>query len=186
VCAPRSFNSARPFFTIETSPFELTNPPLPLIIFPFHPSAARRRELIFLEAIMRKNLWALAALVILLSLVLAACGGAGSAGGKDPAAAAVENYLSAVVKKDSAKVSSLACKAWESQALLEMDGFQAVTAELANVSCKNSGADGSATLVSCTGSINTTYNTEKQSLDLSRQTYKVVQEGGDYRVCGYK
>ena len=67
-----------------------------------------------------------------------------------------------------------------------MDGFQAVTAELSNVSCKNAGTDGSATLVSCTGSINTTYNGEKNSLDLSRQTYKVVQESGDYHVCGYK
>ena len=134
---------------------------------------------------MRKNLWALVALVIVLSLLLAACAGPGAVA-KDPAAAAVESYLAATVAKDTARVSSLACKDWEQEALLEMDAFQAVTAELTNVSCKNSGADGSATLVACTGSITTTYNGEKQSLDLSRQTYKVVQEGGDYRVCGYK
>jgi hypothetical protein len=134
---------------------------------------------------MRKSLWVVAVLVIVLSLTLVACGST-DAGGKNPAAGAVESYLKAVVNKESAKVSTLSCKAWESQALLEMDGFQAVKAELEGVSCKDVGTDGSATLVACTGKIVLTYNTEKQSLDVSRQVYKVVQEGGDWRVCGYK
>jgi hypothetical protein len=137
-----------------------------------------------MEAFMRKNTWAVLGLLVVLALILAACGA--PAGGSSPAAAAVESYLKAMVSKDAAKVSALACKAWESQALLEMDGFQAVKAELSGVSCKAGTADGSATLVDCTGKINLTYNTEQQSLDLSRQTYKVVQEGGDYRVCGYQ
>lgn len=137
---------------------------------------------------MRKHLWTGAVLVMVLSLILAACGGSGGAntGAKNPAATAVENYYKAMVAKDAAKVSNLSCKAFEPQALLEMDGFQAVKAELDGVACKEAGTDGSATLVSCTGKISLTYNTEKQSLDVSRQTYKVVQEGGDYRVCGYK
>ena len=132
---------------------------------------------------MRKHIWAAAGLLVILALILAACGGAA---GKSGAAGAVENYLKAVVSKDSAKVSALSCKTWESQALLEMDAFQAVKAELEGVACKENGADGSATLVTCTGKINTTYNSEVQSLDVSRQTYQVVQEGGDYRVCGEK
>jgi len=131
---------------------------------------------------MRKSIWALAALVIISALLLAACG----AGVESPASAAVVNYLKAVVSKDAAKVSAIACKTWEPQALLEMDGFQAVKAELDNVVCKEAGSDGAATLVACTGSISLTYNTEKQSLDVSRQMYRVVQEGGDARVCGYK
>lgn len=134
---------------------------------------------------MRKSLWVVVTLVMILSLTLAACGNAG-AGGKNPAAGAVESYLKAVVSKESAKVSTLSCKAWETQALLEMDGFQAVKAELDGVSCKDTSTDGGTTLVNCTGKIVLTYNTEKQSLDVSRQTYKVVQEGGDWRVCGYK
>jgi len=133
---------------------------------------------------MRKSVWALGVVLMVLALILAACGA--GAGTKNPSAAAVESYLKALVSKDAAKVSALACKTWESQALMEMDGFQAVKAELDNVVCKDSGSDGSATLVSCTGNISLTYKTEKQSLDVSRQTYKVVQEGGDARVCGYK
>lgn len=134
---------------------------------------------------MRKSLWGVAAVLLTLSVILAACG-APAGSGKNPAAAAVESYYAALVSKDAAKVSSLSCKTWEEQALLEMDGFQAVKAELKDLVCKEAGSDGGATLVGCTGSISLTYNTEKQSLDVSRQVYRVVQEGGDYRVCGYK
>jgi predicted small secreted protein len=134
---------------------------------------------------MRKNTWAIIALLVVLALILAACG-APAGGGKSAAATAVENYYKAVVGKDAAKVSAIACKDWESQALMDMDGFQAVKTELEGLSCKDSGTDGSTTLVSCTGKINVTYNTEQQVIDLSRQIYRVVQEGGDYRVCGYK
>jgi hypothetical protein len=31
-----------------------------------------------------------------------------------------------------------------------------------------------------------TYNGEDQALDLSVRTYQVVQQGGEYLVCGYK
>lgn len=130
---------------------------------------------------MRKSVWAFGMVLVVLTMLLAACGG-----NKNPSATAVESYLKAVVSKDAARVSAISCKTWESQALLEMDGFQAVKAELDNVVCKETGADGNATLVACTGNISLTYNTEKQLLDVSRQTYKVVQEGGDARVCGYK
>ena len=137
---------------------------------------------------MRKSLWMTAALLIVLTLILTACGSPAtqSPAAKSPAAAAVENYYAALVSKDSAKVSNLSCKDWEEQALLEMDGFQAVKAELDNVVCKEAGTDNGATLVGCTGNIALTYNTEKQTLDVSRQVYRVVQQGGDYLVCGYK
>ena len=99
---------------------------------------------------MRKSLWAAAALLVALTLILAACG---APAGKSPAAAAVENYYAALVSKDAAKVSNLSCKDWEEQALLEMDGFQAVKAELENLVCTEAGTDSGATLVGCTGNI---------------------------------
>ena len=136
---------------------------------------------------MRKSLWAAAAVLVALTLILAACGGPGSSpAGKSPAAAAVENYYAAMVSKDAAKVSNLTCKDFEEQALLEMDSFQAVKAELDNVVCTEAGTDGGDTLVGCTGNIVLTYNNENQTLDVSRQVYRVVQQAGDYLVCGYK
>jgi hypothetical protein len=183
-CGTGSAHEKKDWLISEGCFLELTNPPGYLIILPFLLLAAPRRTHLFLEAFMRKNLWALAALVFILSLALAACSGGPNTAAKDPAAAAVESFLAAAVAKDSTKVSSLVCKDFESDALLFMDGFQAVTAELSNVSCKNTGTASGSTLVSCTGAINTTYNGEKGSLDLSRQTYKVTQQGGNYLVCG--
>ncbi len=121
---------------------------------------------------------------LLLMLALSACGG----GASDTSAApkAVENYLSALVAQDSAKISTLSCKDWENDALTELDSFQGVTARVENPGCAVSGTDGSATLVTCTGKIIATYNNEDQELALNARTYKVVQEGGDWRVCGYK
>jgi hypothetical protein len=119
------------------------------------------------------------------AFLLAACGGGGQAGGSN-AAGAVEGYLQALVAKDTVKLANQSCKDWESQATLEMDSFQAVTAVLEGVACKETGKDGSTTYVNCQGNIVATYNNEKQSLDLSPRTYKVVQEGGEWRVCGYK
>jgi hypothetical protein len=116
------------------------------------------------------------------AVLLAACAAqTGSA-----AAQAVEGYLNALIAKDSAKLSNLSCKDWESQATMEMDSFQAVTAVLEGVSCKETGVDGATTFVNCQGNIVATYNNEQQKLDLSPRTYKVTQEGGEWRVCGYR
>ena len=123
--------------------------------------------------------------VILLSiflLLLSACGG--KAG--DPAAKAVEDYLTALVEKDSSRLSALSCSDWESNALLELDSLQAVTTRLEGLDCASTGADGTTSEVACQGKIIATYNNEDQELDLSARTYEVVQQGGEYLVCGYK
>jgi hypothetical protein len=116
-----------------------------------------------------------------LGMLLTAC-----APGQDGPTQAVTAYLQALVGKQSDKLSTLSCKAWEPQATLELDSFQAVTATLKDLSCKQNGTSGDKTLVQCQGSIVTTYNNENQSIDLSVRTYQVIQEGGDWRVCGYQ
>ncbi|HEX5840660.1 MAG TPA: hypothetical protein VFY26_22670, partial [Anaerolineales bacterium] len=76
------------------------------------------------------------------------------------------------------------CGDWEDDALIELDSFQAVEARLEAMACQQTGSDGDTALVDCTGSIIATYNDEDQELDLSVRTYQVVQEGGDWLVCG--
>jgi hypothetical protein len=117
----------------------------------------------------------------LAALLISACGKA-----KDPAAKAVQDYLTALVSKDGNSISTLSCADWESNARLELDSLQAVTTRLENLSCATSGTDGETTLVSCQGKIIATYNNEDQQLDLSVRVYQVVQKGGEYLVCGYK
>lgn len=69
---------------------------------------------------------------------------------------------------------------------MELDSFQAVKTHLDGLACLTTGADGSTMLVTCNGKIVATYDNEDQELDLSVRTYHVVQEGGEYLVCGYR
>jgi ketosteroid isomerase-like protein len=114
-------------------------------------------------------------------MLFSACGQA-----TDPAANAVEDYFTALVNKDSNALSAISCADWESNALLELDSLQAVTTRLENLACTAAGTDGTTTQVNCQGKIIATYNNEDQQLDLSVRTYQVVQQGGEYLVCGYK
>jgi len=123
--------------------------------------------------------------LILLALVVPMLLGACS-GGTQPAAKAVEDYVNALVAKNADRLSALSCANWESSALTEMDSFQAVQIRLEGLACTVSGTDGANTLVSCQGKIIASYNNEDQTFDLSLRTYQVVQQGGNYLVCGYK
>lgn len=80
---------------------------------------------------------------------------------------------------------SYTCAAWEAQARQEFNSFTAVKLELKDVSCKVTGQDQSFSLVSCTGSIIANYGNEDLQIDVAEQTFRVIQEGGDWRVCGY-
>jgi len=120
-------------------------------------------------------------LVLLFVMLISACGKA-----PDPAARAVEDYLTALVNKDSTRLSALSCAEWEASAMLELDSLQAVATKLDGLACSVTGTNGITSEISCQGKILTTYNNEEQQLDLSVRTYQVVKQGGDYLVCGYK
>ena len=117
---------------------------------------------------------------VLAGIILAAC----SSSNSDAPAQAVEEYLTTLVAKDADRLPTLVCGDWEDDALIELDSFQAVEARLEGLACQQTGTDGDTALVDCTGSIIATYNDEDQELDLSVRTYQVVQEGGDWLVCG--
>ncbi len=119
-------------------------------------------------------------LLVLTSLLLPAC----ASNNENAPVQAVENYLNALVEKDANRLTTLSCGEWEDDALLELDSFQAVTARLEGLACEQTGTDGETALVLCSGNIVATYNEEDQQLDLSVRTYQVVQEGGEWLVCG--
>ena len=118
-------------------------------------------------------------ILLMTALFLAAC-----ASNKDAPAKVVEDYLNALVTKDADRLSTLSCGDWEDDALLELDSFQAVTTRLEDLACEQTGTDGDTALVLCKGKIIATYDNEDQELDLSVRTYEVVQEGGEWLVCG--
>ena len=121
------------------------------------------------------------ALFAFIALLLSACGSS-----KDPAARAVEDYLTALSSKDANALTVLSCADWESSALLEYDSLQAVETRLEGLACTLSGTEGDTRLVQCQGKMLATYDGEDQEFDLSVRTYEVVQQGGDYLVCGYR
>lgn len=120
-------------------------------------------------------------LLVMSSLLLAACSGQ-----KRQAAATVEAYLQALVGKQSEQLSTLSCASWESSALTELDAFQNVEAQLVDLSCKETGSDGATRLVTCAGKITASYNGETQDFPLGERVYQLVDEGGEWRVCGYQ
>lgn len=116
-----------------------------------------------------------------LSIVLSACSSTSASTG---AVDAVEGYINALASNDEASLSALSCADWETSALTELDSLQAVTAKVDGLSCQQSGTDGDTALVDCTGKLVLSYNGEDQELDLSTRTYRVVEEGGNWLVCG--
>ena len=115
-----------------------------------------------------------------LSVLLSACSSANSNGAAD----AVEGYVNALAGNDEASLSALSCADWEASALTELDSLQAVTAKLDGFSCQQTGTDGDTALVDCKGKMILSYNGEDQELDLSTRTYKVLEENGNWLVCG--
>lgn len=113
-------------------------------------------------------------------LVLAAC----ASNDANAPVRAVEAYLTALVEKDANRLTTLSCGEWEEDAILALDSFQAVETRLEGLACEQTGTDGDTALVLCNGSIVATYGDEDQQLDLSVWTYQVVQEGGEWLVCG--
>jgi hypothetical protein len=135
-------------------------------------------RLVKLEDVVRTRF--LIAFMMFAILLLPAC----ASSNDNASAKAVEDYLTALVEKDANRLTTLSCGEWEEDALLELDSFQAVTARLEGLACEQTGTDGDTALVLCNGKIIATYNEEDQELDLSVRTYQVVQEGGEWLVCG--
>jgi hypothetical protein len=98
----------------------------------------------------------------------------------------IEAYLKALVAKDANQVITLSCAAWEEQARQELRSFDANSMSLNDLQCQEIERQGDAVLVQCTGTILANYGAEEMSIDLSSWIYKVIQEGGEWRMCGYQ
>ena len=119
--------------------------------------------------------------VLLCLMILTAC-----AGRNTQPEQAVEAYLTAIVEADLTKISTLSCAEWEEDAWLELDSFQGVEVSLVDMQCTQSGTDGDTALVTCTGQFLTSYDGEAMEIDLSTREYELVQQVGEWLVCGYR
>jgi hypothetical protein len=120
-------------------------------------------------------------IIILASLTFSAC-----ASGQDAPAQAVEHYYQALVEKDQDRMVSLTCAEFESQALLEFDSFVSVETTLADFSCETVSQEDGTAQVTCQGAISASYQGEVRDFPLSGQTYQVIQQAGEWLMCGYE
>lgn len=136
-----------------------------------------------IKGMMQKRLFLSLLFLFITASALAAC--APQQGG-DPAAAA-EAYLSAMVNNETDKLAQLVCPAYEAGARTDFDSFGAIGGvTLDSVGCTTTSTDGDSATVTCTGSINFTYNGEANSMDLSANTYAMQRVDGVWTMCGYR
>ena len=119
-------------------------------------------------------------LVVMLLTMLSACTDGGSP------EAAVEKYLESLIAGDQVGAINASCADWEAQARAEAASFDSVEARLEGVSCSVSGESGEISLVSCQGAIIATYGVEDTELPLEGRSYQIIEEGGEWRMCGYQ
>ena len=129
---------------------------------------------------MKRTILILMLLILVIALLLAGCGG-----GADSAAGA-ERYFQALVAADENQLVDASCAAWEQSARLELGSFTAVSVELQDLACQETGQEGETSLVACSGTIVANYGNEVLEIDLGERVYEVIQEGGEWRLCGYR
>jgi len=115
----------------------------------------------------------------LLLLALSACTGT-----KDAPAQTVELYYQALVEKDQNTLVNLSCSEYEATALMTLDSFGNVDASLVDVTCQTVEEESTRAIVTCDGAISATYDGESREFPLTGQNYIVIQEGGEWRMCG--
>ena len=98
----------------------------------------------------------------------------------------MEEYFRRPGGKDATKAVTLSCADWEAGARTDVDTFAMYPAELQNIDCQDAGAENNVHLVTCTGKAILDSDGEKQEIDLAAREYIVVQEGGEWRMCGYQ
>jgi hypothetical protein len=99
---------------------------------------------------------------------------------------AVEAYLNAIVEAKIDKITTVSCAEWEEDAWRELESCQGVEVSVGDMQCTQSGTDGDTALVTCSGHFLTSYDGEAMEIDLSTREYELVQQGGEWLVCGYR
>ena len=118
-----------------------------------------------------------------LLFIVAALAGCGS---DDGAAKSIQAYFQALTAKNESELILLSCSSWEAQAKNELESFGAVTASLDGPVCEIAGEEGDYTLVSCSGKLVANYGNEVLEINLEDRTYLASEEGGEWRMCGYR
>jgi len=140
-----------------------------------------RKEGQILKPILRFSVFILLLFGIFTLLGLSAC-----TVSNDAPAQTIERYYQALAEKDQDQLTNLSCAEWETSALMELDSFMNVETTLQDVECQTVHQGEDKALVNCTGAIAASYEGELREFPISGQTYRLVLEAGEWRMCGYE
>ena len=121
--------------------------------------------------------------IIILAGILTACS---SGGNTEDSAIAIESYLTALADIQQDTLINLSCAAWEASALTESQAYYGVETRLDEIACTFTETDGDFAVVSCEGNIIATYSGEDAPFPLDARQYLSIEEGGEWRMCGYR
>lgn len=124
-------------------------------------------------------------IVFLIMILLGTLSISSCSSGRSPAAT-VENYLLALSEIDEISAVNLSCADWEEQALAESASFKTVEVTLEDVECQIDSESSDLSFVSCNGRFVFSYDAgEEQELVLNGRVFKVIEEAGEWLMCGY-
>jgi len=124
--------------------------------------------------------------LLLLAPVLIIAGACSAQNVSNAPAGVVEAYLQALAARDENRLIGLSCADWEATARQEFNSFSAVSLKLDALACSQTGQEAPYTLVECSGKIIANYGAEDLEIDVAEQIYRVIEEGGEWRMCGYQ
>lgn len=128
-----------------------------------------------------KSLITIMTLAFLFCLTLLACSQV-----DDVPARIVEIYYQALVDKDQARMLTNSCATWETTAILEFDSFVSVKTELVDFSCQTTRQEEDIAYVACEGAISASYEGEIREFPLNQGSFVVINQGGEWLMCGYE
>jgi hypothetical protein len=120
-------------------------------------------------------------ILVLAAVLLVSCGGKKESG----AVSAVERYYLAIVQQSQDDLAKDVCSDFEATAKTELDSYKGVKTELSDFACSESDKTDQQATVKCTGKIVATYGNEKMDFPIEGRSHKVVNQSGDWLVCGY-
>jgi hypothetical protein len=120
-------------------------------------------------------------LLTVLAVIVVACNSAPS----ETPVSGVENYLKAMTAADEAALLTRTCKAQEGDVSGVADSMRSMNATIEGLSCRDAGTDGDYTIVACTGNLITNYAGETTRRDLGARWFRMIQEDGAWKMCGY-
>ena len=124
-------------------------------------------------------------LVVLMILIVAGFFVSACESARTPADVIVD-YLEAVAESDQTSAVANSCAAWEEDARAEGAAFINVEVTLKDLECDVLSQSETDATVSCTGAFLFSYDAgEEQEQDLYGRVFSLVQEAGEWRMCGY-